>query len=101
MTAADIEQVIAPLVAEIARLREACEEQSRRFTLLQSCFRDVTLSKRDAAAYCDCSTRTLDRKVAAGVLATVGGPTRRFTIEELDRAIRAGVFGSTRHPPFS
>ena len=73
-------------------MREAFQEQGRKFDLLRACFRNVTLSKREAASYCDCTTRTIDRRVADGKVFPVPGTSRRFTMDELDRAIRAGLF---------
>ena len=83
--------VLLDLQSEVAGMRGAFNEQARKFDLLRSCFRDVTLSKREAATYCDCTTRTIDRRVEAGKLFAVPGTSRRFQMEELDRALRAGI----------
>lgn len=82
--------------SEVAPLREAFEDQARRFELLRACFRDVTLSKAEAAEYVGVSTRTIDRKVKAEELHPVPGGRRRFTLDELDRAVRDGVFRTGR-----
>lgn len=84
-----VEAAIAPLV-------EAFDAQARRFDLLASRLGDVTLSKDEAAVYLGVSSRTLDRKVETGKVQPVPGGRRRFTIDELDRALRAGVFAAPR-----
>ena len=86
--------VVEAVRSEVAPLREAFEDQSRRFELLRSCFRDVTLSKDEAARYVGVSTRTIDRKVRAKELQPVSGGRRRFTLDELDRALREDVFAT-------
>ena len=83
---------VAPLVVAVARLEAAAGAQTRRFDLLRACFRDVTLSKAEAAEYVGVSARTIDRKVRAEELHPVPGGRRRFTHDELDRAVREGVF---------
>ena len=84
--------VVEAVRSEVAPLREAIEDQTRRFELLRSCFRDVTLSKAEAAQYVGVSSRTIDRKVKAEELQPVPGGRRRFTLEELDRAVKVGIF---------
>jgi hypothetical protein len=92
MTDAQLNAALAPLYEEFRRMRDAFEQQGRMFDLLRNAFRDTPLSKKEAAVYCKCGTRTIDRKVEAGLLNALPGATRRFTVSELDRALQAGVF---------
>lgn len=81
---AAVEEVVAPLV-------ERMDKVLRQLDLLHAKLKYATFSKQEAAAYCGVSTRTIDRKVQVGLLRPVPGKSRRFTLDELDRAVREGV----------
>lgn len=84
MTPADVEEAVARAVAPLA---DEVERLARHVAVLTERLGDRLLTRAEAAAYLDVSTRTLDRWTREGRVRRASGAPPRYTVPDLNAAV--------------